>query len=197
MPLNTASKIYEFYENINKDFIGYIPIENASKRRYENYNILTKHIKNKYKILNFMFDVIREGFIIIQKCFFYNRTKNINIKFGPSWCDLKDKTVKYIVSKEEEIYKTYSHMRAPDELYKQTLIFNNKNILKSIYQSKDAYEQCKRMIDWNRGRPYVWKIGDFNELIHSNRMFARKFDINIDKEIVDKIYNYIKNGEDQ
>lgn len=44
-----------------------------------------------------------------------------------------------------------------------------------------------RYIDWNRGNPYVWKINDYKELINSEYLFARKFDYNIDRYIVDKI----------
>lgn len=45
----------------------------------------------------------------------------------------------------------------------------------------------KRFIDWNRGTPYVWKKDDFNELISSEALYARKFDEKTDKEIIDKI----------
>lgn len=191
LPLKPIQEIYDFYETENKDFIGYLPINYASKRRYQNYHIFTKHIKNKSNIENIFFDFIRESFIILQKIVGYNRAKKLNIQFGPQWVDLKKNTVGYLVSKEEEIYQTYSHMRAPDEFYKQTLIYSNPEIYSKICKADDAYEQCKRLIDWKRGRPYVWKIGDFDELINSDRMFARKFDINNDKDIVDKLFNEI------
>ena len=32
-----------------------------------------------------------------------------------------------------------------------------------------------RLIDWRRGNPYVWRDEDYDELIHSDRIFARKF----------------------
>ena len=34
---------------------------------------------------------------------------------------------------------------------------------------------------------------DWNELKDSKCLFARKFDLNIDKEIIEKIYNYTNN----
>ena len=47
-----------------------------------------------------------------------------------------------------------------------------------------------RAIDWTRGSPYEWKVSDFDELINSNKLFARKFtDSNID--LILKIKNYI------
>lgn len=191
LPIKPVQEIYNFYELENKDFIGYLPINNASKRRYQNYHIFTKYIKNKSKILNIFFDIIRESYIMLQKLIKFNRSKDLNIQFGPNWVDLKKDTVGYILSNENEIYKTYSHMRCADEFYKQTLIYNNPKIYSKIYKSDDAYEQCKRLIDWKRGRPYVWRTENFGEIINSDRMFARKFDINIDRNVVDKLFEQI------
>lgn len=49
-----------------------------------------------------------------------------------------------------------------------------------------------REIDWQRGTPYVWRNSDFDYLINSDCMFARKFDVNIDNEIIQRIINHIK-----
>lgn len=46
----------------------------------------------------------------------------------------------------------------------------------------------RRYIDWKRGKPYVFKKEDFNDLINSEALFTRKFDLNVDREIVDMIF---------
>ena len=48
-----------------------------------------------------------------------------------------------------------------------------------------------RHIDWKRGKPYIFRNDDFDELISSNCMFARKFDEKIDNEIIEKIFDYL------
>ena len=48
-----------------------------------------------------------------------------------------------------------------------------------------------REIDWNRGRPYIWRTDDFDTLISSEKLFARKFDERADSTIIDKIVNRI------
>ena len=195
LPIKSAETIYNFYENQNKDFIGYIPIHSASPLRYKYYNILTKYFKYKNKFIDFTFNCVRYSFVAIQILFGYNRTKNIDIKFGPNWADLKNATVKYLLSNEEYIYKTFSHMRCPDEFYKQTLIFKNQSLYDGIYKDDDAYKQCERLIDWKRGRPYIWRDENFYEIINSDRMFARKFNVNIDKNIVNRIYQQFINNK--
>ena len=60
-----------------------------------------------------------------------------------------------------------------------------KNI-ENIYNKDDEFKSCVRKIDWNRGNPYVWTNDDFDELMRSDAIFARKFD-NSDMEIVKRI----------
>ncbi|MBQ7217133.1 MAG: hypothetical protein IJS39_14240 [Synergistaceae bacterium] len=44
-----------------------------------------------------------------------------------------------------------------------------------------------RLIDWKRGKPYVFRISDLEAIKNSEAMFARKFDDKVDAEIVRKI----------
>lgn len=53
------------------------------------------------------------------------------------------------------------------------------------------YVTSARLIDWSRGNPYVWRLTDYEELIHSDRMFARKFNWDTDKEIILKIAEHV------
>ena len=55
-----------------------------------------------------------------------------------------------------------------------------------------VYNNCLREIDWNRGKPYIYTIEDYNMLMKSRNLYARKFDSNIDINIIDKIYDTIK-----
>ena len=57
---------------------------------------------------------------------------------------------------------------------------------------KENIENCKRLIDWNRGAPYVFRSDDKERLLTSNDLFARKFDEQIDDQIVYKIYMRLK-----
>ena len=79
-------------------------------------------------------------------------------------------------------------------MFLQTEIMNSKYKNNLYYNKMDNnYIACMRYIDWNRGKPYTWTLNDFDELIHSKFLFARKFDWNIDKEIIIKIKEYIEN----
>ena len=57
------------------------------------------------------------------------------------------------------------------------------------------YQQCMREIDWQRGSPYTWKEEDYDELVRSERWFARKFSSD-HMELVDRLFHHIKGQED-
>lgn len=48
----------------------------------------------------------------------------------------------------------------------------------------DCCGDIARHIDWERGTPYVFRKCDFEELINSTKMFDRKFDADIDMQII-------------
>lgn len=77
-----------------------------------------------------------------------------------------------------------------DELFIQTIIAKNKEFIGRLASSN------KRKIKWLPGKqahPYIWKQTDFSEIVQSNKFFARKFDENVDKKIIDMIFDYLNN----
>ena len=48
-----------------------------------------------------------------------------------------------------------------------------------------------RLIDWKRGEPYTFKKEDFDELVYSKMLFARKFDSELYPEIIDMIFEAV------
>ena len=51
------------------------------------------------------------------------------------------------------------------------------------------------MIDWKRGNPYVWRNQDYEELMNAPHLFARKFDENVDREVIDRIFQTISDRQ--
>mgnify|MGYP006874835673 FL=1 len=86
---------------------------------------------------------------------------------------------------------SFKHTFAPDEIYVQTLAYNSK-FKERLYYGKmdDNYIACMRYIDWKKGNPYSFTINDYDELMNSGCLFARKFDLKTEEQqqIVEKIY---------
>lgn len=81
-------------------------------------------------------------------------------------------------------------MWGPDEFLFNSLIMN------SPFRSNISEKKNLRYIDWSEGNasPKVLKMEDFEKVINSNCFIARKFDENVDKEIIEKIISEINKG---
>ena len=51
----------------------------------------------------------------------------------------------------------------------------------------DTADQTLRLIDWKRGDPYVFRMADFDSLCESKMLWARKFDPNVDADVIRKL----------
>ena len=49
-----------------------------------------------------------------------------------------------------------------------------------------------RLIDWCRGKPYTFTSDDYSQLVESDRLFARKFDENVNLNIVEMLLEHVK-----
>ena len=129
----------------------------------------------------------------IQKMFLIKRNKNYNFYKGSNWFSITNEFAKYVIDNEKEIEERYKYTFCADEIFLQSLIMNSKfkdNIYKFLNEKNT--EAAMRYIDWERGAPYTFKEEDYNLLINSEMLFARKFSEKVDREIIEMIYNYIK-----
>lgn len=196
LPIKSQNYIHKFFEeNKGKEFLTYLKPEFT-----ENKNILNR--LDKYYFLQefgrdkFIINKLGEILIKLQNLLRIRRYKNkLNICYGSNWATLSNEAVKEILNQERWIYTTFKYTKCCDEVYKQTILVNNSKFKDKLYlyEYNEAHISYNlRHIDWKRGYPYIFRIGDYKELMSISAIFARKFDENIDKEIVNKIYETIK-----
>lgn len=196
LPLKSQSEIHKFLDkNKGKEFISIERISRDSwrdveiKNRIRLYHFFDKWIDLRNKsIFTYILKKIDSYLLTIQVKFGVNRYPH-DIWYGSNWCSITNECVKYVLSNKNYIKKTYRYSHAADELFIQNIVAQNRRFMNNIY--KDDVVSNVRLIDWDRGTPYVFKNEDFIDLINSKSLFARKFDINIDIEVVDNIYGFI------
>lgn len=89
---------------------------------------------------------------------------------GANWANLSRHAVKYIVelvNNDEQVLNSFKWSRACVEIWKQTILkTSDKNTI---------VNDCLRYVDWSgRYPPKVLDISDFDKLMKSNALFARK-----------------------
>ena len=170
--INFESSVFNYYDRVKYIY----PFREKAGKKKNIFRFFELFFLNIQKIINFTNPFI----------------KNIKFQKGSNWCSITDSFARYVISNEKWLKKVFSKSFICDELIFQTLIINssfNEKIFDKNFD--DNMVSNMRYIDWNRGNPYVWKKEDYNELINSNVLFARKFDSEIDREIIDKIIETI------
>lgn len=119
---------------------------------------------------------------------------------GSHFWILPDISVKYIVKKykdDPKINNIFKHIAAPEESYFQTILSSMPNLIlpygmydQFFSTKKEMDNPALRLIKWyengkhTSGHPAIWKIEDIPVIDASEALFARKFDINIDFDIL-------------
>lgn len=187
MPLKTPDEIDCFFElHKGKEFIRFwgnnIPDPAAYWRVSYVYPFISMITRGKSNILN---TVQKEVFARLLR---YKRRKKDNIVNNPNykvvsgdcWWSLTNRCIEYIESNVDEIERYFSNGCCVDEVFMSTMIASSEEFLKRHSNF------LTREIDWERGRPYVWEMEDYDILNKSNALFARKFSSDR-MEIVDKL----------
>lgn len=209
LPIKTQKEINDFFEkNRGCEFVQYdtdnrLKEDKEINRRTRLYHFLQNYRRRyKCKAANAFFTLLERISLAVQIVFHIDRMKkhpNLTIKYGSQWVSITDKLVGYILEQEPLIYDVFHCTNCADELFIQTLVYNSK--FREHLYDKDYDDDVRgnmRLIDMktrgHNGNPYTWKISDFDEIKESECLFARKFDRNVDNEIIKKIYQLNKNG---
>lgn len=205
-PLKNNKSIYNFLsEHTETNFIDIFPFPGAWKQ-----NGLARI--NKYK---FNKSTGRGDFFLtasIQEREFYSigNLKNLScLKFrdykrvifkrkhpanlkpfgGAQWWVLPTSTIKRIFifhSNNPDFYNFHKHTLIPDELYFQSIIMHLNKQKEMQFHSPLTYVNWKRK---GESLPVIFKKEDLEELklASESNLFARKFDLEMDKEILTNI----------
>ena len=109
---------------------------------------------------------------------------------GRNWFSITHGLAKLVVEKEAWIQEVFGQSVCGDELFLQTVARNSEYVEKICNPNTMPEIPDTRYIDWKRGsnnNPYVFREEDFEELKNAPGLFARKFDLNVDEKIVEKL----------
>lgn len=195
LPLRSAQELCDFFaKNQGKEFIHYSSpeycrSENTIRRlRYHHY------LQERVGRSRGMGIFAERCLLKAQKLLGVNRLRgqSFEVKCGAQWFSITHDLANYVLTQEEWIRKVFRNSFCADEVFLQTIVWNS-DFRKNLYLPNDNsdYRSCLRYVDWNRGNPYVFRLEDYHTLISSDFLFARKFDIEKDWEICEKIADHV------
>jgi hypothetical protein len=102
---------------------------------------------------------------------------------GGAWCALSHDAVRYITSfvdQKPDVVRFFRHVKIPDEIFMHTVLLNSP--LRDTVVGNDVH-----YIDWSHGGAHPKTLGteDYDRILESGKLFARKFDVRYDTTILD------------
>lgn len=196
IPIKSNSDIIKKFENNEKNYLSVFSLPEKWKSRIEYYylnysNPENYSLKISKKLIHYK-ELLNSLFIkwCKEKEIKRNQFLNIPLFAGANWMDLTDKCVTLILEylkNNKKFLKHFKYTRCADELFFQTII-------KNLNEKVEIENKLLRYIEWDNGsnHPKVFRNEDYTKLITSDCLFARKVDIDIDENLINRIYNYLK-----
>ena len=191
-PIKSNAQIDDFFKNSRySNFINYFPIPNYQKwpggDRGGWYRVDKYYFGNKW----YEFFGSKSMNLLSTYLPFFRRKMPNGMKpyTGQTWWNLDKYALDYILDYNDQ-HPEYLHFHrntfVADELFVQMIIGNSKDerLLNSIENSE------KRFTIWpkaNSAHPKILGKNDLQAILGSDDLFARKFDENVDTEIMDLI----------
>lgn len=178
LPIKPIEEIYRFFNDKEVEFLEFGKDDHLKYR----FRLGDYHYNGKSSCLKHAFSLAN----IINTKLGKDRITRYQLKVykGSNWASLTNRAVKELIEHKKLIKKITRWTLCPDEVYKQTLLKNSK-IIFAMNTGEDI-----RYIDWEHHEgtsPHTLRVWDYEKMISLNCMFARKFDLEIDKNIIQKI----------
>ena len=136
------------------------------------------------------------AFATLQKAFGVNRLKHVPVAFqkGGVWFSITHALACYVVEHMPEYRAYYRKSSCADEIWLQTLVANSQFMNRRAFIGwDDEMSATMRFVDWSGGgaSPRTLTGADYDMLMQSGMLFARKFDEAVDADVIRRISDSI------
>lgn len=190
-PIKSVNYIHDFFsKKIGYSFISFDKSNDTlwwkeAENRYKKYHLSDVNFKGKFalqKTLNFIAPdrVFLNSF---NKLYGGNRSTWWTIDFDCA------AYLSYYFKANPELERNLKYTWGSDEIIIVTIL------MQSPYKNKIINENYRYIVfSDNEAHPDCLTMKDYEKLINSNMLFARKFDTNIDENILNNLKDYISVG---
>ena len=198
LPLRNAQQLYDYFEGQQgREFVdlryGTDSKWDAKMEKRIRYYYL---LRDKFNVRDTFVGFIEKKLVRLQQKIGVDRIKNMDRKIasGSQWFSITKSLADYVLKNEDWVEKYFKYCGCGDEMFLQMLVRDSSFEAKLFNAEEKAFSNT-RYIDWKRSNPYTFKEEDFDLLLNSGCMFARKFDLVNHPQICHKIYNHLKSEE--
>ena len=201
IPIKSQDEIHRYFlENDGYQFVQVEKNRSEMARRKSWYRHYFCH--NRYFRTNKFVKALNFGVVFLQKVLKIRKNTDIDLYQGSALFSITGECARYVQSMEADIHKRFRFSLAADEVFLQSVLMNShyKSKIKNVY---DTVTSNARLIDRTRpdgkNSPHIWRKEELENILNQpdDFCFARKFDENVDFEIVKSIYSKITHQDNK
>ena len=191
-PLRTQDEIHDFFErHAGREFVGFA--HDFDRRWVSEIQLMTHHLRPTSRVEALVQRTVSQSFIRMQRMVRYDHSRRfgLTLKKGSDWYSISHALASHLLANEALARRLLKRGYIPSEFLVQTLVWNSP-FRDRVHDPEDEFASSLRLIDWQRGSPYVFRSSDFDELVGSGRLIARKFSEKVDFDVVERLYAHLK-----
>ncbi len=188
--MKSQDEIHNFFDsNSGKEFVRFYDEGFHEGSRVQYHWFAQDAIGRGNKPYTYPVKIIMKAFISVEKVLKVKRHSDVEFQKGSNWFSITDDLANYVLSKEEWVDSIFRNTYCCDEVFIQTIIYNSQYKDKLYWTNFDNdMHAIMRLIVWEGTGPKVFTMGDKELIEKCDYLFGRKFDWNVDSEIVQFVY---------
>ncbi|WP_367210696.1 beta-1,6-N-acetylglucosaminyltransferase [Sphingobacterium sp. R2] len=177
LPLKSQDEIHAFFAaHQGQEFIGFQKgnCDKEIERKVRRVHLYPTRFRKVKGICGSYYRAARALSLRLQWLFGRYKNQDVIFRKGAQWVSLTDAFVRYVLTHKSAVLEMYQNTFCSDEIFIQTLCYNSSFRFKRHQTGREDHD-CQRMIGWHKGQLIEWTSADFDRLMASNLLFARKF----------------------
>ena len=197
LPLKSNDEIHRFFgENAGREFVSFYEYSSSKHERVKYWYPYYRFLRSPNRLVRAVDRVGRNGAIAAQRLVRSDRTRRfgVDVKTGSDWYSISAGLASHLIDSEPAIRRWFKVSFSPSELYVQTAVWNS-DFRTRVYDYDDPCRGNARLIDFERGEgssPLTWRQEHLPELLESEAIFARKFDPEVDQEVIERVVAHVQ-----
>lgn len=188
-PIKSNDYLQQFFEQNNgMEFVSFDPYytERILQNRVSYYHLIDGNLMRKSKKMY----KVNQILVGVQRILHLKRKRIAKeLCGGSNWFSITENLVSALLEEKDMILERYKYTFCSDEIVVQTFIQNNINFTNRVYR-REKYGNMRYIVFDSYGACQTWKCDQYEELMNSPYLFARKFNED-DLAFIDKIIDSI------
>lgn len=188
LPLRSQDELHAFFDESGKEFVACNPQFEWSA--VLDARVRQRHLQNRN--VSYFSKSVDRVLVAFQRLIGVDMLDSkVRYGYGSNWFSVTDRLANDVVGHEEWVRSHFAHALCADEVFLQSfaLTFGYQDSLYKPYDAGDKWGNM-RLVDWDRGEgihPYTLRNDDFDWMMSTGMMFGRKFSMEVDPEVIERV----------